>query len=116
MTDFRLARENMVESQVRPNGITDRRIIDAMASIAREDFLPRHKRELAYVDDDIEIAPAADGLPRTLYAGALAQAGRADEARALLRLWPLPDSPGDPVLQSLLYPKFLELRKSLGVK
>jgi len=60
--------------------------------------------------------PAADGVPRTLYAAALAQAGKADEASALLRLWPLPDSPGDPVLQSLLYPKFLELRKSLGVK
>ena len=60
--------------------------------------------------------PAADGVPRTLYAAALARAGRADEARALLKLWPLPDSPGDPLLQSLLYPKFLELRKSLGVR
>ena len=60
--------------------------------------------------------PAADGLPRTLYAAALARAGKADEARALLKLWPLPDSPGDPMLQSLLYPKFLELRKSLGVR
>lgn len=63
MTDFSLARQNMVESQVRPNGITDRRIIDAMAAIAREDFLPPHKRELAYVDDDIEIVPAEGGLP-----------------------------------------------------
>jgi tetratricopeptide (TPR) repeat protein len=60
--------------------------------------------------------PAADGLPRTLYAAALARAGKADEARALLKLWPLPDSPGDPLLQSLLYPKFLELRKTLGVR
>ncbi len=60
--------------------------------------------------------PAADGLPRTLYAAALARAGRAEEARVLLKLWPLPDSPGDPTLQSLLYPQFLELRKTLGVK
>ena len=63
MTDFRLARENMVESQVRPNGITDRRIIDAMASIKREDFMPAGQRELAYVDDDVEIAPGSDGQP-----------------------------------------------------
>jgi hypothetical protein len=59
---------------------------------------------------------AADGLPRTLYAAALAQTGKTDEARPLLKLWPLPDSPGDPLLQSLLYPKFLELRKTLGVR
>jgi tetratricopeptide (TPR) repeat protein len=59
--------------------------------------------------------PAADGLARTLYAAALARAGKAQEARALLKLWPLPDSPGDPLFQSLLYPKFLELRKTLGV-
>jgi Flp pilus assembly protein TadD len=59
--------------------------------------------------------PAADGLPRTLYAAALARAGKADEARALLKMWPLPESVGDPLLQSLLYPQFLELRKTLGV-
>jgi len=59
--------------------------------------------------------PSADGLQRTLYAAALKRAGRADEARALLKLWPLPDSSSDPLLASLLYPKFLELRKTLGV-
>lgn len=60
--------------------------------------------------------PAADGLSRTLYAAALARAGKADEARALLKLWPLPESAADPLLQSLLYPRFLELRKTLGIK
>ena len=60
--------------------------------------------------------PAADGLARTLYAGVLARAGRTDEARALLKLWPVPDTSGAQLLQSLLYPRFLELRKTLGVK
>ena len=60
--------------------------------------------------------PAADGLARTLYAGALARAGRTDEARALLKLWPVPDTSGAQLLQSLLYPRFLELRKTLGVR
>ena len=63
MTDFVAARENMVESQVRPNGITDRRIIDAMAAIAREDFVPAARRDIAYVDEDIQLADAEDGQP-----------------------------------------------------
>lgn len=55
--DFNVARANMVESQVRPNGITDQRIIAAMAAIPRENFVPAARRGIAYVDDDLEIAP-----------------------------------------------------------
>ena len=40
MTDFAAARLNMVESQVRPNGVTDRRILDAMMAVPRERFVP----------------------------------------------------------------------------
>jgi tetratricopeptide (TPR) repeat protein len=58
--------------------------------------------------------PAADGLARTLYAGALVKAGNVDEARALLKLWPLPESASDSLLQSLMYPRFLELRRTLS--
>lgn len=62
--NFAAARENMVESQVRPNGITDRRIIDAMAAIAREDFVPAGRKAVAYVDEDI---PLTEGQrPRCL--------------------------------------------------
>jgi Tfp pilus assembly protein PilF len=60
--------------------------------------------------------PALDGLVRTIYAGALAHAGKTDEARELLKRWPLPEPAGDPLLQSLMYPQFLELRRTLGVK
>ncbi len=55
MLNFVAARAAMVESQVRPNGITDRRIIDAMASIAREDFLPDACKAVAYMDEDIPL-------------------------------------------------------------
>lgn len=58
--------------------------------------------------------PAADGLIRTFYAAALLRAGRTDEARALVQRWPLPESAGDPLLQSLVFPEFLELRQKLG--
>jgi protein-L-isoaspartate(D-aspartate) O-methyltransferase len=55
MTDFNAARMNMVESQVRPNGITDRRIIAAMETVPRELFVPEHLQAVAYVDEDISL-------------------------------------------------------------
>jgi len=57
--------------------------------------------------------PALDGITRVLYAAALAEAGQKDEARKLLALWPLPGAEGDPLLQSFLFPKYLELKREL---
>ena len=53
--DFAAAREAMVESQLRPQGVTDPVVIEAMRSIARERFLPGHTRPLAYVDRAVSI-------------------------------------------------------------
>ena len=58
MNDFTTARLNMVESQVRPNGITDRRIIAAIEVVAREEFVPDSRRPLAYMDEDVVLDPA----------------------------------------------------------
>ncbi len=63
MFDFETARLNMVESQVRPNGITDSRIIDAMLSLPREAYVPAEKRVLAYMDEDITLTTPASGGP-----------------------------------------------------
>ena len=38
--DFAAARLAMVESQLRPQGVTDRGVLDAMGAIARERFVP----------------------------------------------------------------------------
>jgi Flp pilus assembly protein TadD len=57
--------------------------------------------------------PTADSLSRVLYAAALAQAGQKDEARKLIALWPLPGADSDPLLQSLVFPKYLELKREL---
>ena len=70
MTDFALQRLNMVESQLRPSDITDRRILRAMAEIDREAFVPIHVRPLSYMDEDIRLG-AREGVrtmmaPRTL--------------------------------------------------
>ena len=57
MTDHAAARRNMVSGQIRTNRVTDERLIEAMEEIPRERFVPHAKRGVAYVDEDVEIAP-----------------------------------------------------------
>jgi protein-L-isoaspartate(D-aspartate) O-methyltransferase len=64
--DFALARVRMIESQIRPNGVTDQRTIQAMAGIPRENFVPPHRRSLAYMDEDVEISSKHHARPRVL--------------------------------------------------
>jgi protein-L-isoaspartate(D-aspartate) O-methyltransferase len=49
------ARMCMVDSQVRPNKVTDPRIIAAMRRLPRERFLPPHLAPFAYVDEDVKL-------------------------------------------------------------
>ena len=53
--DFAKSRENMVESQLRTNKVTNEKILTAMREIAREKFVPTRLRDLAYIDKNIEI-------------------------------------------------------------
>lgn len=53
--EFTTAREQMVDNQLRPNGITDHRILSAMMDVRREAFVPHQSRKLAYLDDDIRL-------------------------------------------------------------
>ena len=48
--DFAAARRAMVESQLRPLGVTDRGVLAAMGSIERERFVPDDAKPLAYAD------------------------------------------------------------------
>ena len=59
MSDFATSRRNMVDCQVRPSDVTDLRIIEAMLTVPRENFVPDAKRAIAYLDLDIDVA--ADG-------------------------------------------------------
>jgi protein-L-isoaspartate(D-aspartate) O-methyltransferase len=47
---FENMRRAMVESQLRPEGVTDVRVLEAMGSVAREDFVPEARRATAYAD------------------------------------------------------------------
>ena len=73
MIDCALQRTNMVESQIRPSDVTDRRILRAMAALPREHFVPPSLATLAYMDESISLydagyrGPARRMLsPRTL--------------------------------------------------
>lgn len=57
MSDFETARRNMVDGQLRPTKVTDPRILDAMGSLPREMFMDKALQGIAYVDEDIEVAP-----------------------------------------------------------
>lgn len=61
MSDFELQRKNMVESQVRPSDITDRRIIRAMLALPREAFAGEAMRAIAYMDQDLPVGSAGGG-------------------------------------------------------
>jgi protein-L-isoaspartate(D-aspartate) O-methyltransferase len=69
MENNSLARLNMVESQVRPNDVTDTRILAAMMELPRENFVPAESRALAYSDQDVQVKSAdANGRARCLLA------------------------------------------------
>lgn len=53
--DYAAARHNMVESQIRPNKVTDAALIRALGALPREAFVPPPLRGIAYVDEDIAI-------------------------------------------------------------
>ena len=55
MTDSKLQRLNMVESQVRTSDVTDRRIIKAMLEVPREKFVPAALASMAYMDEPVPV-------------------------------------------------------------
>lgn len=59
--DAAVQRTNMVDSQIRPSDVTDRRIIRAMLEIPREQFVPTAMKPLAYIDDEVLVTTGPNG-------------------------------------------------------
>lgn len=53
--NFDQARYNMIEQQIRTTEVLDQRVLDALASLRREDFVPEAYRRLAFADTPIPI-------------------------------------------------------------
>jgi len=66
MTDFASQRLTMVETQLRPNEVTDTRLLAAMSAVPRERFVPERLRGFSYMDEGIEVFPGLDGAPARL--------------------------------------------------
>lgn len=57
MTDYAVARETMVDRQVRPADVTLYPIIAAMLEVPRERFVPEALRPVAYLGEHVPLAP-----------------------------------------------------------
>lgn len=56
-------RVKMVDGQIRTTDVTNPAILLAMGSVPREVFVDARLRDLAYIDEDLQIAPAEAGGP-----------------------------------------------------
>lgn len=82
--DYAKARELMVEQQIRPWDVLDPRVLDVLASLPREEFVPDAQRNLAYADVALPLGHGEVMMKPVLE-------GRALQALEL--------SPGDDVLE-----------------
>ena len=78
------ARHAMVASQLRPNAVTDERVVAAMASIPREMFLPADAAVLAYRDRPIPVGHGREANTLLATARLLTQAELEASDRVLL--------------------------------
>lgn len=63
MSNFKAERENMIESQIRPNAVTQAALLKAMLKTPRESFVPPSQRSLAYMDGALRVEAAREGQP-----------------------------------------------------
>ena len=104
--DFAAARRHMIESQLRTSGINDRYVLDRMADVPREDFVPEGMRAAAYVDRMIPLASGAALAPPLAHGQILSQARPGKGEHALII------GPATAYLAALMGPLVAELREA----
>lgn len=76
MTDYEKARITMVDNQIRTTDVTSYSVLKAFLAVPREAFVPDAVKPIAYIDNDIEVAPgryivAASPLAKLLQMAAI---------------------------------------------
>lgn len=57
MIDYQAARTKMVDNQIRTTDVTAHSVLEAFLSVPREAFVPDALKPLAYIDEDMQVAP-----------------------------------------------------------
>ncbi len=70
--DYVHARDLMVDGQLRPNQVSDSRILDAMRRLARERFVPAASACVAYMDGEVRL-PGGRAMLRPMVMARLVQ-------------------------------------------
>lgn len=81
---FDLARKAMVESQLRPSGVNDVRVIAAMAVVPREAFVPADRLGSAYSDRPVPLGGGREMNPPVITGRLLTALGVQPSDRVLL--------------------------------
>jgi protein-L-isoaspartate(D-aspartate) O-methyltransferase len=78
------ARTCMVDSQIRPNRVTDPRVLSAMRRLPRERFLPPNVVSLAYADEDVPLGNGRFMMEPMVFAKLLQAANLRENERVLI--------------------------------
>ena len=84
MSDTSLARRAMVDSQLRPEAVTDRGVLAAMATVERERFVPDSHKALAYFDRPLPIGGGRTLMPPAALGRLLSELAPVAGERALV--------------------------------
>lgn len=76
-------REWMITHQIRPWNVFDERVLDALRTVRREEFVPERYRELAFADTEIPL-PHGQCMLKPVIEGRLLQAAEADDSHSAL--------------------------------
>jgi protein-L-isoaspartate(D-aspartate) O-methyltransferase len=84
MQDYSLARRAMVDNQLRPEAVTDRGVLAAMASVERERFVPESAKALAYFDRPLRLSGGRAMMPPAALGRLLSELAPRTGERALV--------------------------------
>ena len=82
--DAAAARRAMIDSQLRPSGVNDARVLAAMAATPREAFVPAERRSVAYVDRAVPLGAGRFLAPPITHGQMLAEARPTPADKALI--------------------------------
>lgn len=84
MQDYSVARRAMIDSQLRPQGVTDGGVLAAMGVLAREDYVPEAARAFAYFDRPLKVSGDRAMMPPAAIGRLLSELAPRPGERALV--------------------------------